>query len=377
MGYKFTEEQKDIQELVRLFTKNEVEPRGREMDQNGWCAELYEKYIQTGLQATPIPEEYGGAGLGDVECAIITHELAKGDAGFAMAMEISWVCTDMILKHGTEAQKQKYLSAVAEGKLFAFCLTEPGAGSDAAGLRTKAKKQEDGSYIINGSKAWITNAGIADFYVVMAVTDPTKGANGISAFIVDKGTPGMIIDAEEDKMGMRSSDTHGITFDDMKLPADALLDKEGMGFKFAMEGLDGGRVSCTAISLGISEHAFDIAKAYANERVAFGKPIAKHQAIAFKFADMAMYIQAMKLMLYDVAETKAAGIRCSVEAAEAKLFAASHATQICLEAIQILGGNGYSKEYNVERLLRDNKLMEIGEGTNEVQRIVISGAVLK
>lgn len=377
MGYKFTEEQKNIQAMVRDFTKKEVEPRGREMDQNGWCHELYEKYIETGLQSTPIPEEYGGAGLSDVECAIITHELAKGDAGFAMAMEISWVCTDMILKHGSEAQKQKYLSGVVDGKLFAFCLTEPGAGSDAAGLRTRAKKQADGSYVINGSKAWITNSGIADYYVIMAVTDPEKGANGISAFIVDKGTPGLIIDAEEDKMGMRSSDTHGMTFDDLKVPAEALLDKEGMGFKMAMEGLDGGRVSCTAISTGIAEHALDIAKNYALERVAFGKPIAKHQAVAFKIADMAMYIEAMKLMLYDVAEMKASGVRCSVQAAEAKLFAASHTTTICLDAIQILGGNGYSKEYNVERLMRDNKLMEIGEGTNEVQRIVISGAILK
>lgn len=174
MGYKFTEEQKDIQAMVRDFTKKEVEPRGREMDQNGWCHELYQKYIETGLQSTPIPEEYGGAGLGDVECAIITHELAKGDAGFAMAMEISWVCTDMILKHGSEAQKQKYLSGVVDGGLFAFCLTEPGAGSDAAGLRTRAKKQADGSYVINGSKAWITNSGIADYYVIMAVTDPER-----------------------------------------------------------------------------------------------------------------------------------------------------------------------------------------------------------
>ena len=381
MGYKFTEEQKDIQAMVRDFTKKEVEPRGREMDQNGWCHELYQKYIETGLQSTPIPEEYGGAGLGDVECAIITHELAKGDAGFAMAMEISWVCTDMILKHGSEAQKQKYLSGVVDeiskGNLHTQIDKKGYDELTTIAESTRAKKQADGSYVINGSKAWITNSGIADYYVIMAVTDPEKGANGISAFIVDKGTPGLIVDAEEDKMGMRSSDTHGLTFDDLKVPAQALLDKEGMGFKMAMEGLDGGRVSCTAISTGIAEHALDIAKNYALERVAFGKPIAKHQAVAFKIADMAMYIEAMKLMLYDVAEMKASGIRCSVQAAEAKLFAASHTTTICLDAIQILGGNGYSKEYNVERLMRDNKLMEIGEGTNEVQRIVISGAILK
>ena len=377
MGYKFNEDQIAVQELARLFAQKEVEPRGYDMDKNGWCQELYDKYVETGLQATPIPEEYGGAGLGDVECAIIIHELAKADAGFAMSIEISWVCADMILKHGTEEQKKKYLTEIADGKLFAFCLTEPNAGSDAAGLRSRAKKQADGSYIINGSKAWITNSAICDYYVIMAVTDPEKGAKGISAFVVEKGHKGLIVDAEEDKMGMRSSDTHGLTFDDMVVPADALLGKEGQGFIFAMEGLDGGRVSCTAISTGISEHAFKIATAYSKERVAFGKPICKNQAVSFKLAKMATYIYAMNLMLYDVAALKASGERCSVPAAEAKVFAATNATKICLDAIQILGCNGYSREYTVERLLRDNKLMEIGEGTNEVQNIVISGAILK
>lgn len=376
MSYKFTSDQLEIQALAREFTAKEVTPRGRDMDRDGWCQELYEKYIETGLQATPIPEEYGGAGLSDVECAIITHELAKGDAGFAMAMEISWVATDMIRRHATEEQKRKYLTGLAEGKLCSFCLTEPEAGSDAAGMRTRAKKTENG-YILNGSKAWITNSGIADYYVIMAKTDPEKGAKGISAFIVDKGTPGLIVNAEEDKMGMRSSDTHGLSFDDMVIPHDALLGEEGMGFVYAMEGLDGGRISCTAISTGLAEHAYQIARDYSLGRVAFGKPICKHQAVAFKLADMAMYTEAMKLMLYDAAELKSTGARCSLQAAEAKLFASTHATQICLDAIQILGGNGYSKEYNVERLLRDNKLMEIGEGTNEVQRIVISGAILK
>ncbi len=378
MGYKFTDEQLDIQSLARTFTTKEVEPRGREMDEKGFDHELYEKYIATGLQAAPIAEEYGGAGLSDVECAIIVHELAKGDAGFAMSMEISWVCADMISRFATPEQKAKYLPLVAEGDLFAFCLTEPSAGSDAAGLRSRAKKQPDGSYIINGSKAWITNAAIADHYVILAITDPEKGANGISAFIIDKGQAGLIIEKEEDKMGMRSSDTHGLSFDDMHVPAEALLGgQEGLGFKMAMQGLDGGRISCTAISVGLAEHAFTKAKAYAFDRTTFGKPIVKHQAIAFKFAEMSTYIEAMKLMLYDAAEKKASGVRCSQEAAQAKLFASTNATQICLEAIQILGGNGYSKEYDVERFVRDNKLMEIGEGTNEVLKIVISGAILK
>lgn len=377
MSYKFTEEQLAIRDLARSFAQKEVEPLSRDMDEHGWNSALYEKYKAVGLQATPVPEAYGGAGLGDIECAIITQELARADAGFAMASEISWVCTDMIIRHGSDAQKQKYLPGIAEGKLCAFGLTEPDCGSDAAGMRTRAKKQADGSYVVNGSKAWITNSGIADYYVIMAVTDPDKRAKGISAFLVDAGTPGLLINKEEDKMGMRSSDTHGLTFDDMKLPPDALLGEEGMGFVYAMEGLDGGRISCTAISTGIAQHAMDLAMKYAKERTAFGKPIAKFQAIAFKLANMAMYTDAMELMLYDAAELKSTGVRCSRQAAEAKLFASTHATQICLDAIQIFGGNGYSKEYHVEQLLRDNKLMEIGEGTNEVQRIVISGALLK
>jgi alkylation response protein AidB-like acyl-CoA dehydrogenase len=377
MSYKFTEEQLAIRDLARSFAQKEVEPLSRDMDEHGWNAALYEKYKAVGLQATPVPEAYGGAGLGDIECAIITQELARADAGFAMASEISWVCTDMIIHHGSDAQKQKYLPGIAEGKLCAFGLTEPDCGSDAAGMRTQAKKQADGSYVVNGSKAWITNSGIADYYVIMAVTDPDKRAKGISAFLVDAGTPGLLINKEEDKMGMRSSDTHGLTFDDMKLPPDALLGEEGMGFVYAMEGLDGGRISCTAISTGIAQHAMALAMKYAKERTAFGKPIAKFQAIAFKLANMAMYTDAMELMLYDAAELKSTGVRCSRQAAEAKLFASTHATQICLDAIQIFGGNGYSKEYHVEQLLRDNKLMEIGEGTNEVQRIVISGALLK
>lgn len=377
MSVVFTEEQLDIQQLARSFAQKEVAPRSKDMDINGWCQELYDKYVETGLCGTPIPEEYGGAGMTDVEAAIIVHELAKADAGFAMACEISWVCVDIILHHGTEEQKQKYLRAAAEGKLFSFCLTEPGSGSDAAGMKTKAVKQADGTWLVNGSKMFITNSAVADHFLLTAVTDPFKGAKGISAFVFDKGQQGFVVGAEEDKMGMRSSDTHTLSFDDMILPADALVGDEGSGFIYAMEGLDGGRISCTAISTGISEHALEIAKEYAKVRETFGKPIAKHQAIAFKLADMAMNIQAMQLMLYDVAKDKADGKKVSPRAAAAKLFASTHATQICLDAIQILGGYGYSREYHVERLLRDNKLMEIGEGTNEVQRIVISGALLK
>jgi len=377
MAYKFTDDQLDVQKLVRSFAEKEVAPRSHGMDTAGWCQELYTKFIETGLHAIPVPEEYGGAGMSDVEAAIIIHELAKADAGFAMSIEISQVCADMIMHHGTQAQKDKYLKEIADGKLFAFCLTEPNAGSDAAGLQTRAIKQDDGSYKLKGSKAWITNSGICDYYIIMAVTDPTEGAKGVSSFIVEKGQPGLIVDPEEDKMGMRSSDTHGLTFDDMVIPADALLGKEGQGFICAMEGLDGGRISCAAISVGIAEHALQIAKDYSKVRVAFGKPICKFQGISFKLARMATYIDAMKLMLYDAAEMKATGQRCSTNAAEAKVFCASNTTQICLDAIQVLGGNGYSKEYIVEQLVRDNKLMEIGEGTNEVQYIVISGSILR
>ena len=282
----------------------------------------------------------------------------------------------MILVHGSDEQKAEYLPQAAEGKIFAFGLTESCAGSDAAGIKSVAAKQADGSYVLNGGKAWITNSGIADYYLIMAKTDPEAGARGISVFIVPKDAEGLTVGKFESKMGMRGSATCELSFDNIKLPANALVGKEGAGFKIAMMALDGARISIGAISSGLAQHAMEIAKNYANERTAFGKPIAKYQGVAFKFADMAAKIHAMDLMTWDTAQMKADGQRHSTEAAMLKLMGSRWCCEICDECIQVLGGNGYSREFHVERLYRDAKLLEIGEGTSEIQRVVISGAVL-
>ena len=376
MLIKFSEEQTMIRDMVREFTKMEVEPRDKWTDENGFDFNLYNRLCSTGLVGVHFPEEYGGAGCDAVTSTIVIHELAKGSASLALALDISWVASDMILHNGTPEQKSKYLSLAAEGKIFAFGLTEASAGSDAARIQTTAVKAPDGGWILNGGKSWITNSGVADYYIIMAITDRTKGAKGISAFIMPKDAEGLIIGKHEEKMGMRGTSTCELSFDNMYLPADSLLAAEGMGYKIAMQGLDGGRISVAAISCGLAEHAFDVAKAYANERITFGKPIAKHQAIQFKFADMATELSAMQMMTYNAAEVKAAGKRHTLEAAEAKLFCAPRCTQICLEALQVLGGNGYSKEFHVERFVRDAKLLEIGEGTSEILRMVVGGTVL-
>lgn len=377
MLIKFSEEQLMIRDMVKEFTKNEVEPRDKWMDENGFDMELWKKLCESGLVGVHIPEQFGGAGSDAVTSTIVIHELSKGSASLALALDISWVAADMILYHGTEAQKAKYLPLAAEGKIFAFGLTEAGAGSDAARIQTTAVKDKDGCWVLNGGKSWITNSGVADYYVIMALTDRTQGAKGISAFIMPKEAEGLTIGKHEEKMGMRGTSTCELSFDSMKLPADSLLAEEGMGFKIAMQGLDGGRISVAAISCGLAEHAFNVAKAYAGERITFGKPISRHQAIQFKFADMATELSAMEMMTYNAAEVKASGARHTLEAAEAKLFCAPLCTQICLESLQVLGGNGYSKEFHVERFVRDAKLLEIGEGTSEILRMVVGRTVLE
>ena len=300
----------------------------------------------------------------------------RGSASFALAVEISHVAAEMITNWGTDAQKKEYLPRVARGDLFAFGLTEASAGSDAAGIRSVATKNPDGSWTLNGGKSWITNSGEADVYLILAKTDPDAGSKGISAFILPKEAEGLVIAKHEKKMGMRGSSTCALSFDNIHLPADALLGPEGIGFKIAMSVLDGGRISCAAIATALSQHAMQIAKDYANERTTFGKPIARHQGVQFKFGDMSALIEAMQLMTYEAAFQKAHGQRCTLIAAQAKLFAAINCTSICLECLQVLGGNGYSQDFHVERLVRDAKLLEIGEGTNEILRMVIGGTVL-
>lgn len=374
--YKFTEEQLMIRDMVREFTANEVEPRDRAMDENGFDWDLIPKLVDAGLMAIHMPEEYGGGGGDTVTSEIVINEIAKGSASIALFLDAHWLAADMILHHGSDEQKKKYIPLCAEGKVFAFGLTESNAGSDAAAIKSVAEKQPDGSYVLNGGKAWITNSGIADFYLIMAKTDVEAGNKGISVFIVPKEAEGLTVGKFEKKMGMRGSGTCELSFDNIKLPADALVGQEGRGFMIAMQALDGARVSIGAIASGLMQHAMDKAIKYAKERVTFGKPIYKHQAVGFKFADMAAKIRATDLMVWDTCQMKDEGQRFSTEAAELKLMSSRWACEVCDDCIQIHGGNGYSHEFDVERFYRDAKLLEIGEGTSEILRMVISGAVI-
>ena len=297
-------------------------------------------------------------------------------ASIALFLDAHWLAADMILYHGTDEQKAKYLPLVAEGKVFAFGLTESNAGSDAGAIKSVAEKQPDGSYILNGGKAWITNSGIADYYLIMAKTDPEAGNKGISVFVVPKDAEGLTVGKFEKKMGMRGTGTCELSFDNIHIPAEDRVGPEGRGFMIAMQALDGARVSIGAIANGLMQHAMDRAVKYAKERTTFGKPIYKYQAVGFKFADMAAKIRATDLMIWDTCQMKDEGKRISVEAAELKLLASRWACEVCDDCIQIHGGNGYSREFDVERFYRDAKLLEIGEGTSEILRMVISGAVI-
>lgn len=375
MNFEFTEEQIMIRDMVREFTQREIEPLDEELDQKGFSHELYEKMKATGLMGIHFPEQYGGAGGDAVTSALAIHEIAKGSASIALFLDAHWLAADTILYHGTDAQKEKYLPIAANEGIFAFALTEPVAGSDAAGIQTTAIKEGD-EWVLKGSKAWITNAGVADVCVVLAKTDPEVGAKGITAFIVQKDTPGFSVGKKENKMGMRGTNTAELILEDVRVPDENLLGEIGGGFKIAMIALDGARISIGAIAAGLAEHAMNIAKEYANHRIAFGKPIAKLYAIQEKIANMAIGIQATQLMTYDAARLKASGKRHTKEAAMVKVFGSEMCSKTCAEAIQTLGGYGYSKEYHVERLLRDAKLLEIGEGTSEILRMVIGATVL-
>lgn len=375
MNFDFTEEQLMIRDMVREFTENEVTPIDEELDKHGFSRELHKKMVQAGLMGIHFPEKYGGAEGDAIISAITVHELAKGSASIALFLDAHWLAADTILYHGSEEQKEKYLHKAAADSIFSFALTEPCAGSDAAGIKTTAKLEGD-EWVLNGSKAWITNSGVADVCVVLAKTDPDAGAKGISAFIIEKGTPGFSVGKEENKMGMRGSNTCELILDNVRLPKSQLLGEVGSGFKIAMIALDGARISIGAIAAGLAEHAMKIARDYANQRVAFGKPIAKLYAIQEKFANMAVGIEATQLMTYSTAKLKAQGKRHTKEAAMTKIFGSEMCVKTCDEAIQTLGGYGYSKEYHVERFLRDAKLLQIGEGTSEILKMLVGSTVL-
>lgn len=374
MNLHFTEEQEMMRKMVQEFAQTEIAPFVERMEQGEFPRPILNKMAELGLMGITVPEEYGGAGMDFISYIIAIHEISKVSATVGVILSVhTSVGTNPILYFGTEEQKKKYVPKLASGEyLGAFCLTEPGAGSDAKSLKTKAVRQGD-YYILNGSKIFITNGGEADTYIVFARTDPNeKGSRGISAFIVEKDTPGFIIGKDEKKMGLHGSRTVQITLEDAKVPAENLLGEEGKGFKIAMANLDVGRIGIAAQSLGIAEAALEHATAYAKERIQFGKPIAEQQGVAFKLADMATAVEAAKLLVYHAAFLRAQGLPCGKEASMAKLFASRTAMENAIEAVQIFGGNGYTKDYPVERLFRDAKICEIYEGTSEIQRLVIS-----
>ncbi|OZI13397.1 acyl-CoA dehydrogenase [Bacillaceae bacterium SAS-127] len=378
MELRFTEEQEMMRKMVRDFAESEIAPWIERMEEGEFPREILKKMAELGLMGITIPEEYGGSEMDFTSYIIAINELSKVSATMGVILSVhTSVGTNPILYFGTEDQKRKYVPKLAAGEyLGAFCLTEPSAGSDAASLKTRAVKQGD-QYIINGSKVFITNGGEADTYIVFASTNPELGSKGVSAFIVEKDTPGLVIGKDEHKMGLHGSRTVQLTFEDMQVPAENLLGQEGEGFKIAMANLDVGRIGIAAQSLGIAEAALQEATNYSKERKQFGKPIAAQQGLAFKLADMATSVEAAKLLVYRAANLRAQGLPCGKEASMAKLFASKTAVDVSIEAVQVHGGYGYTKEYAVERYFRDAKVTEIYEGTSEIQRLVISKQLIK
>ncbi|MGE0201220.1 MAG: acyl-CoA dehydrogenase [Candidatus Melainabacteria bacterium] len=373
------EQQRMIRDMVREFAVDSVEPLAAEIDRNcRFPTETFDALAGMGLLGVPIEEQYGGAGADYLSYAIVVEELARvcASTALSLAAHTSLVCIPLSM-FASEAQKEKYLKPVASGqKLGAYGLTEPNAGSDSGGTQTTAVRQGD-QYVLNGTKIFITNANYAGVYIATAVTEPGKGTKGISAFVFDRDTPGFSLGSKDEKLGMRGSDWGTLQFDNMALPAENLIGEEGKGFKYFMQTLDSGRISIGALGVGIAQGALDKALTYARQREQFGKPIAEFQAIRFMLADMAMEIEAARHLVYNAARLKLAGLPFGKEASMAKLFASEVAMRATNKAVQIHGGYGYTKDFPVERYLRDAKLCEIGEGTSEIQRMVIARHVLE
>ena len=375
MLFDWTEEQLMLRDMIRKFTKNEVAPRDKWMDENGYDWALHQKMVDAEIYSIPIPTEYGGGGFDFLTGIMVIHEVAKGSASAALNLDCFWLVYDILMRYGTPEQKAKYLPMAREGKRIGFALTESTAGSDATAIRATATPAEGGGWILTGEKAWITNME-AEHSIIFAKTNPNLGAKGISAFIVPRDAEGFHIGSHEDKMGLRGTTTGDLSFDHVYLPPDSLLGKEGQGFQVAMSALDGARISISAVSTGLAHHAMELAGIYANERIAFKQPISAFEGIQFKFADMSARIRAMELMIYDAARMKDQKIPNSLEAAQTKLLCSTWATQIALEAMQIMGANGCSREYHVERFVRDAKMIEVAEGTTEILKISIGRGVL-
>lgn len=378
MNFELTEEQEMARETARNFAEKRLKPLAQKFDEEETIPrELYSEAAELGFFGLLVPEEHGGLGLDPIAYACAIEELARASAAFPICLSVhnSLVCK-AVLGHGTEEQK-KLLPKLASGEMIgAYSLSEQGAGSDAGSLRCSAKKDGEG-YVINGTKAWVSSAGFADLFVVFASTDPSQGSRGVSCLLLEKGAQGLTVGKKERKMGVRGSETNELAFQDCRVPAGGLLGTENEGFKIALSVLDGGRIGISAQSVGIAQAALEEAVAYAKERVQFGKPIAKFQATQFKIADMALAVEAARLLTRRAAAVIGSGKRATREASMAKLFASQTANRVAFDAVQIHGGNGYIREFPVERYFRDARVTEIYEGTSEVQRIVISRELLK
>lgn len=377
--FTFTDEQLDVQALVRDFSENEIKPLAAEIDKTGrFPKETIDQLTEMGIMGLNIPEEFGGSGMDEICKVLAISEIARCCASTAEIVAVHLLVNDIILNKATKEQKEKYLPLAAEGKLGAFCLTEPSAGSDAGGLKTKAVADGD-DYIINGTKCFISNLGKdeGNHFVVIALTDPSKGTRGgMTAFLLERGMKGLSVGKTEDKMGMNGAAVSELILDEVRAPKSAIMGKIGDGFKIAMSGLDGGRIGIASQAFGLAQGALDEAVRYSKERVQFGKPICKNQGLQWYMADMATRVEAARLLTLRAADLRMKGEPTTKAASMAKYYAAETATYVCDLALQIHGGYGYMKDYAIERMYRDARILRIYEGTSEVQKIVISREIL-
>lgn len=377
MKFDLDEEQSDIRNMVRRFTEQEISPYAGEWDEtHHFPREIYHKAAELGLMGMTIPEEYGGSALSRLSSALVYEELARGEMATAVGLSVHNMVVGSIARFGNKEQRRRWVSRLASGELLgAFSLSEAGSGSDAASLQCRAECRDD-IYVLNGSKMWVTNAGEADIYLLMARTSGSTGPAGITCFVVEKDTPGFSFGKTERKMGLHSSPTRELIFEGCEVPTANRLGEEGQGFKIALSSLDGGRINIGAIAVGVAQAAFETARNYARQREQFGQPISAFQGIQFMLADMAMKIEAARLLVYEAAYKLDEGRNASIYASMAKCFATDMAMEVTTDAVQVLGGAGYVHDYPVERYMRDVKVAQIFEGTNQIQRIVIARALL-
>ena len=379
MAIILTEDQEAMVQLARQFAEKDIAPYSQEMDEEAELRpEIIAKMAELGFMGINIPEEYGGAGLDEVTKVLVIEEIARVDASVAELLSVHTLVSDIFLKQANEEQKKKYLPMAVQGKIGAFALTEPGAGSDAAAASTKAVADGD-DYVINGTKCFISNIGPneGDYVVLIALTEPDKKTKGMSAIIVDRGTPGFTVGKTENKMGLRAAPVSELIFENCRVPKSNLIGQEGRGFMIAMSALDGGRIGMGAQAVGVAEGALDAAVKYSGQRVQFGKPINANQGIQWYLADMATTTEAAKLLVWNAANLLQNGFNINKEAAMAKYYASENAVAVCNKALQIHGGYGYMKDYAIERMYRDARIIPLYEGTSEVQKMVISRAVIK